>query len=77
MQTLAHGIATIRVILTGVDDRGMAVQVVTTTDAAGAYLFEGLRPGSYSVRDGSKRRPTSTLAVRRALSATYWEAQER
>ncbi|WP_435018600.1 SdrD B-like domain-containing protein [Tundrisphaera sp. TA3] len=52
---LDFGIATIRVILTGVDDQGRTIRIATTTDATGAYQFEGLRPGTYSVQDGRTR----------------------
>ena len=49
------GIATVRVILSGVDDLGGAVMLQTTTGADGSYAFEGLRPGTYSLREVQPR----------------------
>ncbi len=46
-QTAEVGIAGVNLTLTGKDDRGQAVSQTTTTDATGAYLFSGLRPGAY------------------------------
>jgi len=45
------GIAAVTVTLTGTDDLGAAVSVTTTTDAAGAYIFTDLRPGTYTVTE--------------------------
>ena len=44
------GIATIGVVLMGVDDSGRAVRLVTHTQADGTFVFDGLQPGSYSIR---------------------------
>lgn len=41
------GLGDVEVRLTGTDDDGDAVDRTTTTDAEGAYGFDGLRPGSY------------------------------
>lgn len=38
------------VALSGQDDLGHAVRATTTTDEHGAYAFDGLRPGAYTVR---------------------------
>ncbi|MDZ4780472.1 MAG: SdrD B-like domain-containing protein, partial [Planctomycetia bacterium] len=39
------------ITLTGTDDLGNAINQVDTTDAAGAYLFENLRPGTYTITE--------------------------
>jgi uncharacterized repeat protein (TIGR01451 family) len=39
------------VTLTGTDDSGAPVILTTTTDATGAYLFDRLRPGNYTVTE--------------------------
>jgi uncharacterized repeat protein (TIGR01451 family) len=44
-------IAGVTVTLTGTDDRGNAVSLVTETQADGSYLFSGLRPGTYRVNE--------------------------
>lgn len=46
-----HGIPGVTVTLTGVDDLGNPVTVTTTTDGNGNYLFDGLRPGTYTVTE--------------------------
>ena len=45
------GVAGVTVALTGTDDFGAAVSLSTTTDAAGAYSFVNLRPGSYTITE--------------------------
>ncbi len=47
-ETRLPGVA---VTLTGTDDLGHAVSVSTTTDGTGAYVFNGLRPGTYTVSE--------------------------
>ena len=37
--------------LTGIDDRGSAVNLTTTTGASGNYTFPNLRPGTYTVTE--------------------------
>jgi hypothetical protein len=41
------GIAGVQITLTGTDDLGHGVSLTQTTDGDGAYVFAGLRPGSY------------------------------
>ena len=45
------GISGATVRLTGTDDRGNAVSQTATTDAAGAYSFSNLRPGTYTLNE--------------------------
>ncbi|MFO0956062.1 MAG: SdrD B-like domain-containing protein [Isosphaeraceae bacterium] len=42
-------IAGVAVQLVGTDDLGGSVSASTNTDATGAYLFDGLRPGTYRI----------------------------
>ena len=46
-----NGIPGITVKLTGTDDLGAAVNLTATTDASGNYLFDVLRPGTYTVTE--------------------------
>lgn len=46
-----QGIADVTLQLQGVDDRGQAVLLTTTTDANGFYRFGNLRPGTYSIQE--------------------------
>jgi uncharacterized repeat protein (TIGR01451 family) len=41
----------VTVTLTGSDDLGAAVNIVATTDAAGFYRFQNLRPGTYTITE--------------------------
>ncbi len=43
------GVAGVVLTLSGTDDLGAAVNLTTTTDAAGAYHFDNLRPGTYQI----------------------------
>jgi hypothetical protein len=52
-QSTEKGISRVRVTLTGIDDRGHAVEVTTITDCHGAYEFENLRPGSYTLTESA------------------------
>jgi fimbrial isopeptide formation D2 family protein/uncharacterized repeat protein (TIGR01451 family) len=45
------GISAVLLTLTGTDNLGNAVNRTATTDAAGAYSFPLLRPGSYTVQE--------------------------
>ena len=50
--TSEPGIANVTIRLTGTDIRGAAVNVVTTTNASGAYSFTGVLPGtSYQIAE--------------------------
>src|SRR5206468_5716131 len=42
------GIAGVTVTLSGVDDRGTAVNLSTTSGADGSYAFNNLRPGTFT-----------------------------
>lgn len=53
------GYAQIDVVLTGTDDLGNAVTVTGRTDSNGHYVFEGLRPGTYTVTEPTQ--PAETL----------------
>jgi hypothetical protein len=44
-------IPNVTVTLTGTDDLGALVNIVDTTDANGLYLFENLRPGTYTITE--------------------------
>jgi hypothetical protein len=46
------GVADLRLVLTGVDDRGADVERETSTDEEGHYSFDGLRPGTYLLDAG-------------------------
>lgn len=41
----------VTVTLTGIDDRGQAVQLTTVTDSDGVYYFVDLRPGTYALTE--------------------------
>jgi len=51
-----HAISGVTLHLTGVNDLGAAVNLTTTTDGQGVYMFAGLRRGSYAV---SEDQPTN------------------
>jgi protocatechuate 3,4-dioxygenase beta subunit len=44
-----RGVVSTWVLLTGTDDRGQAVRLVAWTSATGAYTFNNLRPGLYTL----------------------------
>jgi hypothetical protein len=44
-------IAGVSLELSGTDDRGNAVTLQAVTDSEGLYLFDDLRPGTYSIRE--------------------------
>jgi hypothetical protein len=44
-------LAGVRVTLTGTNDLGQSVRIVTQTNASGAYQFSTLRPGSYTITE--------------------------
>jgi hypothetical protein len=46
-----NGIAGVAVTLTGTDDLGHTVKLALTTDRDGAYVFQNLRPGQYTVTE--------------------------
>ena len=45
------GLANVAIVLSGTDDQGNAVSAATTSDASGAYVFAGLRPGNYTLTE--------------------------
>ncbi len=45
------GIANVPITLTGTDDQGQAVNLTATTGSDGAYNFENLRPGTYTLNE--------------------------
>ncbi len=45
------GISNVKIILSGRNDLGDRVRMVTYTDASGYYEFTGLRPGRYIIRE--------------------------
>ncbi len=53
------GYAVIDVVLTGTDDLGNAVNASAKTDTQGHYVFENLRPGTYTVTEPTQ--PAETL----------------
>jgi len=46
-----EGISGVSITLTGTDDLGHAVNLSQTTDGDGAYIFQNLRPGSYTLTE--------------------------
>jgi hypothetical protein len=45
------GIRNVKITLSGIDDQGNAVSLVTYTDASGKYSFDNLRAGKYSLTE--------------------------
>ncbi len=45
------GIQNVKIILTGTNDLGQTVNMVTYTDCYGKYSFECLRPGTYAIQE--------------------------
>jgi uncharacterized repeat protein (TIGR01451 family) len=45
------GIGHVTLTLTGTDDHGTAVSQQATSDSTGAYAFNGLRPGNYTITE--------------------------
>ena len=45
------GIAGVPITLAGTDDLGHSVNLSQTTDGAGTYVFQSLRPGSYTITE--------------------------
>jgi hypothetical protein len=58
------GVRGVTVTLAGTDDLGNPVSQTQTTDASGAYLFLGLRPGTYRVTEA---QPVGYLQGRNAV----------
>jgi uncharacterized repeat protein (TIGR01451 family) len=46
-----RAITNVTVTLTGVDDRGNSISLTTVTDDGGAYVFNNLRPGTYTISE--------------------------
>ena len=59
LDTTEAGIAGVVIELSGTDSSGRTVARSTTTDASGNYSFDGLSPGSYTVRQPSQ--PAGTV----------------
>ncbi|MDP1696856.1 MAG: SdrD B-like domain-containing protein [Xanthomonadaceae bacterium] len=53
------GISGVTVVLSGVDDLGVTVNESLASDGEGRYVFDGLRPGTYSVSE--PQQPAGTL----------------
>ncbi len=51
MDTGDTGIGNVALTLTGTDDHGNAVSQQATSDSTGAYAFNGLRPGNYTITE--------------------------
>ncbi|MDT7837383.1 SdrD B-like domain-containing protein [Aquabacterium sp. OR-4] len=51
------GIGGVTITLTGTNDLGQSVTLTTTTAADGSYKFDDLRPGTYSVNEGTVPAP--------------------
>ena len=51
IDTTESGIAGVKITLTGTNDLGQAISLVTYTDASGKYSFDGLRQGTYSLTE--------------------------
>lgn len=50
------GVASVQVILTGVDEGGRSVRLATITAADGSFAFDGVRPGTYSLVEQAPSR---------------------
>ncbi len=59
-----NGISGVTVTLTGTNDLGQAVSVVTTTNGAGSYNFANVRPGNYTI---TETQPAAYLDGKDAL----------
>ena len=60
------GLANVKITLTGVNDLGASVTIVTYTDANGNFSFVGLRKGTYSVTEATPlgyRTKTNTVGL--------------
>jgi uncharacterized repeat protein (TIGR01451 family) len=51
MDTGDTGIGSVTLALSGTDDHGNAVSQQTKSDSTGAYAFNGLRPGNYTITE--------------------------
>jgi uncharacterized repeat protein (TIGR01451 family) len=51
MDTGDSGIGHVTLTLSGTDDHGNAVSAQATSDLTGAYQFDGLRPGNYTITE--------------------------
>lgn len=66
------GLAGVQVRLTGVDDRGVRVDLAASTAADGAYGFAGLRPGVYAVKE---TQPAGWVDGRESIGTFLGRAQ--
>jgi fimbrial isopeptide formation D2 family protein/uncharacterized repeat protein (TIGR01451 family) len=62
------GLAGVTITLEGADNLGTAVLRTAVTDAAGAYRFDGLRPGTYTL---SEAQPAGYLDGREAVGTPF------
>ncbi len=70
------GISDVTLTLTGVDNTGHAVNLVTTTSSLGAYDFNSLSPGTYSITESPpsgyfEGKNTSPVTVPPAVPAVF------
>ncbi|MGL6073567.1 MAG: SdrD B-like domain-containing protein [Fimbriiglobus sp.] len=53
------GVGNVRVVLTGTDDTGVITPITVSTTGTGAYNFNNLRPGTYTVTFGNSDGTTT------------------
>jgi hypothetical protein len=58
-----YGLSNVKITLTGIDDLGQSVYLVTYTDANGFYTFQDLRAGTYKLTETTPYGYTTTKNV--------------